>query len=585
MDERKNTIYRQFIISFLLLVIPIIVCGGLLIGWQKNQIRQEWEKNLSAEVIYGRKRLEAQLEAIKIFSYYYTNDRDLKEFVRQHDLVPVYDYYTLLSNLGNRMEISMEGNLCIEEITIYFRDMGILYSKSRKMKYITEQEYEEMYHKAVQARQLLRTEDNQLYSSQIFTYVRWDRDFQMIIDIRLSNDYIFHDILNQNPDSDAAFLIYDHGSGQLLGGEGTADENLLETVRALAARETREEGIRPFTFDGEDYMLILSYSDSLDQTVCRYGPVEHAGPWTAGYGILVIYVLFSVLVALLFPRSVKRIVMIPIQRLIDAFHRLSDNELDQQIAYRASDEFNYLYDEFNSMTRRLGNLIDENYKSRMLMQEAQLKQLQAQVHPHFLYNTYFMLHRMILDGDEENALKLSECLGIFMEYLGHNLQNEVPLTQELRCVRSYLEIQQMRFEERMILEIEEVPQAFGSLKVPRLILQPIVENYMKYGYEASDGAGELYIRFAEVGSGLCIIIGGGCTAIAPKVLQGLKDRLEAGTGDEGLGLLSVHRRLRIRFGSGSGLGLSADEEGRLVTKVFLCDGTEVEHVSDIGGGQ
>lgn len=573
MDERKNTIYRQFIISFLLLVIPIIVCGGLLIGWQKNQIRQEWEKNLSAEVIYGRKRLEAQLEAIKIFSYYYTNDRDLKEFVRQHDLVPVYDYYTLLSNLGNRMEISMEGNLCIEEITIYFRDMGILYSKSRKMKYITEQEYEEMYHKAVQARQLLRTEDNQLYSSQIFTYVRWDRDFQMIIDIRLSNDYIFHDILNQNPDSDAAFLIYDHGSGQLLGGEGTADENLLETVRALAARETREEGIRPFTFDGEDYMLILSYSDSLNQTVCRYGPVVHAGQWTAGYGILVIYILFSVLVALLFPRSVKRIVMMPIQRLIDAFHRLADNELDEQIAYRASDEFNYLYGEFNSMVRRLNSLIDENYRSRLLVQEAQLKQLQAQVHPHFLYNTYFMLHRMILDGDEENAVKLSECLGIFMEYLGHNLQNEVPLAQELRCVRSYLEIQQMRFEERMSLEIEELPQASRNLRVPRLILQPIVENYMKYGYETSDGQGELYIRFPQTERGLCILIGGGCAPIAPQVLQSLKERLGEEAEDEGFGLISVHRRLRIRFGRESGLELSADREGRLVTKVFMYDRT------------
>lgn len=570
---RKKTIYRQFVISFSLIVLPVIICGCVLIAWQKGRIEEEWRKNVSAEVYYGRKRLEAQVEAIKMFQYYYRNDEELRSFMRQYDFVPVYEYYALLSTVRSRIDIAMQGNPCIEDVVLYFRDIGISVSHSRDVNYISEEEYHEVYQKVISGEGILRIEDNGLYASDIFTYARWDRDFEIIIDICLSKEYIFQDILNQNADRDAVFFLYDYGSEQLIRGRGHVDGKILDMVQAKAMEGIRGESVLSLWQEGQKYLLVSNYSALLNQSVYQCSLAEDAGDLITGYGILVIYLLFSVLVAFMLPRSVKRIVMIPIQRLIDAFRRLSDNELDQQIAYRASDEFNYLYDEFNSMTRRLNNLIDENYKSRMLMQEAQLKQLQAQVHPHFLYNTYFMLHRMILDGDEENAVKLSECLGIFMEYLGHNLQNEVPLTQELRCVRSYLEIQQMRFEERMSLEIEELPQASRNLRVPRLILQPIVENYMKYGYETSDGQGELYIRFPQTERGLCILIGGGCAPIAPQVLQGLKERLGEEAEDEGFGLISVHRRLRIRFGRESGLELSADREGRLVTKVFIYDRT------------
>ncbi len=567
---KKKTIYRQFVISFSLIVLPIIICGCVLIAWQKGRIEEEWRKNVSAEVYYGRKRLEAQVEAIKMFQYYYRNDEELRSFMRQYDFVPVYEYYALLSTVKNRINIAMQGNPCIEDVVLYFRDMGISVSHSRDVNYISEEEYHEVYQKVVSGEGVLRIEDSCLYASEIFTYARWDKDFEIIIDICLSKDYIFQDILNQNADRDTVFFLYDHGSGQLIRGKGHADEKILDMVQAKAMEETQEERVLSLWQEGQKYLLVSNYSSFLNQSVYRCSPAEDAGHLITGYGILVIYLLFSVLVALLFPYSVKRIVMIPVQRLIDAFHRLADNELDQRIAYRASDEFNYLYDEFNSMVIRLDSLIDENYKSRMLMQEAELKQLQAQIHPHFLYNTYFMLHRMILDGDEENAAKLSECLGIFMEYLGHNLKNEVLLTQELRCVKSYLEIQQMRFERRMELSIEEPPDTWKSFKVPRLILQPIVENYLKYGYEMSDGEGELYLHFEEEERGLRITIGGGCGVIAPEVLESLQHRLETqDTEGQGFGLLNIHRRLQIRFGAESGLRLSADEEGRLITEVFL----------------
>ena len=565
-----------------------------MIAWQINRIEKEIEKNVSSEVYYGTMRLEAQVEAVKTLQYYLTNDKDLRQFVRQHDVVPNYDYYTLLTTVMNRIDILQEGNQCIDDVNIYFQDIGLSVSHSGKVNYISENEYNELHDKVQQTEGLLRVDKDRMYSSQIFKYIRWDKDFEMIINIQLSNEYIFDSIINQNPDEDADFFIYDHESGILLCEEESMETEMLERIRSYIDGDEQGENIRRFQYKGRKYLLVSRYSDYLNQSIyqCRLED-DYWGTQVVGTGILIVYLLFSVLVAVMFPYSVKRIVTIPIQRLIDAFHHLANNELDQSIEYRAADEFNYLYDEFNSMVKRLKDLIDENYKSKLraqkaellaqqadlLAQKAELKQLQAQIHPHFLYNTYFMLHRMILDEDEENALKLSNCLGIYMEYLAHNTENEAFLTQELYYVKSYLEIQQLRFAGRMKISIEDIPEEFRKLRIPRLILQPVVENYLKYGYEMSDGAGELYIHFAKDEDVLCITIGGGCAAIESDVIQKLQKRLAVNELEgEVSGLINIHRRLRIRYGNKSGIYLQTDEEGRLITKVLIHYGTGEENV-------
>ena len=575
MNKRKNTIYRQFASCFLLIVLPIVVCGCVLILWQINRIKRETEKNISAEVYYGTKRLETLVEGTKMFQYYLTNDGDLRQFVQQYDLVPVYDYYSLLSTVKKRIDMSMEGKPEIENITIYFRDIGISVSHEKNLDYVSEEEYQELHRKTQQCGSVLRAENGQLHSSQIFSFIRWDRAFEMIIDIRLSKEYILENILNQNLDDSTVFLIYDHESGQLL--SDGAEEETAAFIGAYIRTGKEGDDIRRFRYDHRKYLLVSRYSDYLDQTIYQCSPDEELLTGSGlGILLLLIYLILSVSVALRFPGSVRRIVMIPIQRLTDAFRQVADNQLDTHIDCRASDEFNYLYDEFNDMVRRLKNLIDENYSSRLRAQQAELlagqaelKQLQAQIHPHFLYNTYFMMHRMIQDGDEEDALKLSGCLGTFFEYITHNAYNDATLEQELYYVRSYLEIQQFRFEGRMKLSVAEVPMQFRKFKIPRLILQPVVENYLKHGYEVSDGAGELYIRFSVEPDCIVILVGGGCTAVEPEKIQAIRDQLDAEGSECNSGLVNVHRRLKIRFGHDSGICLETDEEGKLITKLRI----------------
>lgn len=110
---------------------------------------------------------------------------------------------------------------------------------------------------------------------------------------------------------------------------------------------------------------------------------------------------------------------------------------------------------------------------------------------------------------------------------------------------------------------------FRKFKIPRLILQPVVENYLKHGYEVSDGAGELYIRFSVEPDCIVILVGGGCTAAEPEKIQAIRDQLDAEGSECNSGLVNVHRRLKIRFGHDSGICLETDEEGKLITKLRI----------------
>ena len=154
------------------------------------------------------------------------------------------------------------------------------------------------------------------------------------------------------------------------------------------------------------------------------------------------------------------------------------------------------------------------------------------------------------------------------------------------CMRSYLNIQSMRFGKRMQVQMEELPEELKPIRVPRLILQPVVENYVKYGYEIVGNTGVLTIAFEKKEKGFCIIVSGGCAEIEEYRLSELREHLASEEDKvEVTGLINIHRRLKLKFGEGSGIDLKRDAEGRLITCLTVNDRREEDYVSDPGSRQ
>lgn len=149
------------------------------------------------------------------------------------------------------------------------------------------------------------------------------------------------------------------------------------------------------------------------------------------------------------------------------------------------------------MEDQISRLIDEVYVQTNLAQRAQLKQLQAQINPHFLYNSFFVLSRRVKRHDFENAQELAKHLGNYFQFLARNESDFVMLRQEVEHAKSYAAIQGTRFISRLSIEFGELPVECEGILVPRLILQPLLENAFEHGLENKMKDGILKVSFEE----------------------------------------------------------------------------------------
>lgn len=209
-----------------------------------------------------------------------------------------------------------------------------------------------------------------------------------------------------------------------------------------------------------------------------------------------VLILIGIIEFLVFSMMLRRIVMRPLDTLLGAFNDVANGKLDVEIHYDRRDDFFDIYDQFNRNTKRLNELIDKEYKSKAEARNAELKYLQTQINPHFLYNAFYQMYRICRSEGGEMSSEFALLLSGYYEYITHDSNNEgiVCLADEIKQAERYLQIQQFRFGERIqfVFEVEEICQ---QAQVPKFILQPILENAIKYGFEEKrQGRTELLIK-------------------------------------------------------------------------------------------
>lgn len=260
----------------------------------------------------------------------------------------------------------------------------------------------------------------------------------------------------------------------------------------------------------------------------------------------------------------------PLRMLVDAFQRIGRQDYSVRITGRQGSDFMYVYQEFNHMAEELGTLIEKNYQQQLLLSRAELKQLQAQINPHFLYNAFFLLRRMIHDELYEEAGQMADTLGLYFQYITRNSQDYMPLGREYHHAMLYCEIQQLRFGDRILIETDPLPEEYGDILVPKLIIQPILENAFNYGLRDKVEDGMLRVTVSREEGCLVIAIEDNGEELTEELLQkiqgNLRDAARGGLLQEMSGMLNIQRRLSVyygeRAGKGSGGGDADLAEGR-----------------------
>lgn len=272
--------------------------------------------------------------------------------------------------------------------------------------------------------------------------------------------------------------------------------------------------------------------------------------------VFIVFALISSILSVILALNVSR----PIKKLSGLMKHVEMGNFQVDLQIKNRDEIGMLARSFNSMVSKISDLIEKNYYIEIRQREAELYALQTQINPHFMYNTLETIGAAVEDEEPEEAVKMVALLGRMLRYSLNNQSNLVRISDEVQHVRDYLTIQKFRFEDRVRFTIDPRIET-GQWYIPKFILQPIVENSIKYGLEhrkgvqifiginkefgAKSGEEDIVFRVRDDGPG-----------IVAERLEELEQLLKLGRmtqGENGVGLQNVHARIAITFGDHYGL--------------------------------
>ena len=284
-----------------------------------------------------------------------------------------------------------------------------------------------------------------------------------------------------------------------------------------------------------------------------------------------IIVFAVILLAIIFlsyqiPRSITR----PIKRLSEVTDQVAKGDLTVRSNVRAGAEVNVLNDSLNTMIDKINELLEQVTKEQVRLRKAEFELLQAQINPHFLYNTLDAIVWLAEAGEQKKVVSMVGSLSEFFRMSLNQGKDIVSVKEELQHVRSYLEIQQVRYQD--ILEYElHVPESLNTYLIPKITIQPLVENALYHGIKNKRGVGKITITGYEEEGIFFLLIEDNGIGITQERLEQVRNGIlgKVSTGKAIYGLYNVNERIRLNFGEEYGISLDSSYGEWTRVKVML----------------
>lgn len=579
----NNSIFGRLVITFLIIIIPIYGLAIYIYNWGLYTVKIEISKSTVAQVSFYLEGLEKEIERMKTLQYDCLNDENLNKLAIRSQIMSIYESTESMRLLQQRLVTIRNSSVYIKNVSAHILPVNRTISSNSGLDDLNMEKFKEirvplglggaqiisykgsLYLSTLQKRDIITS--NPLYS----------------IEIELDQD-AFRQALSQ-------FNTYD-GSGSVL--ISNIDNGIISNqIKSGKAQEIKsitanmnidgDSGTEYVNINNKGYYVVHAKSNYLNMSLLKYIPQEYVMKPIKNFNVWVwVFSIAVIIIILIYSLSTYKFMHKPLIQLVKSFKKLESGDLQVSITHDSNNEFGYLYKRFNDMVKNLNNLIDQVYNQRILMQRAELKHLQSQINPHFLYNSFFMINTMASIGDE-NLVPFSKYLGEYFRFVTRNSSDYIPLIDEINHAKVYTKIQLMRFSKRLKVDFGECPEKYHNVKVPRLILQPVIENAFEHGIERKKNSGIVLVYFEEYDRQLGIIVEDNGNDMTDESLSELKTSLENITEElEITGIININRRIKLVFGENSGLAVSRSELGglKVVLKIIIPGGDEIVQNAD-----
>ena len=479
--------YKLAIFYSLFCFLPVMLLFWLSFLQMRSIIDDKGKMNLQSYLQQSVSSMDRTLDGYNSLSDYIAFDRTLAEVFSMEYGTPYEQYEQLTQKVDPILRTASYFHGGMQQITIY-TDNGMV-KHDTTVAPVSEIEETDWYQKTLEHPGLnwfANYQEKTLFSARKLAF-SGAREGVNILYMDVDYQKLFTPYA-ETLISECGLYITDQGGKLVFEESSFSGKNQNYDLTYSEFLEQRDRG-------STDYIILCEQSNTTGWTVWLYQPVGLAGEAMRPIGVMAgVTILICIFAAVLAYFITSGMVSSRIERLTHFMQEVQEGSMDMQMESDDRDEIGMLYRGFGSMMKRIRTLINEVYLSKITQKEAELKALQAQINPHFLYNTLSLINWKALAAGEEDISRMTLALSTFYRTALNRGRNVLQVETELSNTRAYLEIQSMLHDGDFDYEIEAQTEILQCESL-NLILQPLVENAIHHGIEEkTDGRGKITVR-------------------------------------------------------------------------------------------
>ena len=584
---RKLTITTQMVINAFLVI--IVVIAVFTFAYAKiSQIMIDKNKNYSTEITLNIQRNTGlYFQEISNILHNIGYDRNTQKFLAENDAVKSYDLSKELMFLSiNMINIKKDilNIVIIGENGTYFAKNGEYDIVRKLMDQIPKDG--KIYNTGIEK---IDSIDNNgrisiMYGMEIKS--AYDESIMgsrigfaaVLVDV----DPIFDEISSFSNNTGIKYYIIDKNGNAYSKNDPLNIINNKELISSIIKKSdegpVNQETIK---INGQNNIVLVNEIPEIEGRIVSFMPEKELFAEITQVRITVLAVLFIavMLLSVLFFVIINNITL-PVKSLISFMNSVKSGNiknLRKQVELEGyseirllSREFNSMLDEINNLTHRLLDTSSKLYEAEIEKEKSELAFLRSQINPHSLYNTLEVMKGMALDVEQSKLYDMANSLAMVFRYSVKG-ENIVDLSEEFRIVKAYIQIHLLRFNKRFDA-VYEIDESTLELKIPKMILQPVVENAIFHGLESKRGNGRLFIGSSVTEGRLTIWVKDDGSGIDDDKLSGIQKNLASSPSliraesaeqpeNGSIGLYNVNNRIRHMYGREYGLSVSSIKNG------------------------
>ena len=324
-------------------------------------------------------------------------------------------------------------------------------------------------------------------------------------------------------------------------------------------------------------LVVSMLNDYITEAISASARMVQRITWLAyaGSGLELLLLAAALWMTARFRQRTAQFIREPIAKLESVTAQLAEGDMSARLPLTQVKELWNLTGQVNIMADNLEGMMRQRVKDERSLKKAELRTLQAQINPHFLYNTLDAIIWKAEAGDEEEVIQLTRSLSDFFRISLSSGADWIPISQEKKHIAGYLNIQKTRYHDILNYEID-IPDEIGGYYILKLLLQPLIENALYHGIKNNRGGGMIRVTGAKQGNELIFTVADTGKGMSPEALKQVRERmretappaLSATTG--GFGLVNVNLRLRLYYNQTDGLSIESGPGGTTVSFRVPC---------------